>query len=183
VFARAGNAGDSRRKIRQMITNAQKQLFLKLKRSQYAYLRSLSDVGLVDLEDIDAIISQIVQDRLGLGEEFLREAKGLSPQSDITRRVMISHCYYTQYHAARAVILHVHRQDCDGHDQLPVEIEKVLGTGPTDVLKRLRDKRNQVMYEPYVDLDLLADVTAALTESEGFLNACKTLLRKRGLNV
>ncbi len=166
-----------------MITDAQKQLFLKLKRSQYAYLRSLSDVGLVALEDIDAIISQIVQDRLGLGEEFLREAKGLSPQSDITRRVIISHCYYAQYHAARATILHVHRQDCTSHDQLPIEIEKVLGTGPTDVLKRLRDKRNLVTYEPYTDLNLSVEATTALTEAENFLSSCKTLLRKRGLKV
>ena len=56
--------------------------------------------------------------------------------------------YYAQYHAARAVILHVHHQDCDSHDQLPIEIEKMLGTGPTDVLKRLRDKRNQVCRQP-----------------------------------
>ena len=166
-----------------MITDAQKQLFLKLKRSQYAYLRSLSDVGLVSLKDIDAIISQIVQDRLGLGEEFLREAKGMSPQSNITRRVIISHCYYAQYHVARAMIFHVHRQDCDSHEQLSIEVEKVLGAGPTDVLKRLRNKRNQITYEPYVDLDLSAEVTTALTESESFLNACKTLLRKRGLKV
>ena len=47
-----------------MITDAQKQFFLKLKRSQYAYLRGLSDVGRVDLEDIEAIIVQIVRDRL-----------------------------------------------------------------------------------------------------------------------
>ena len=91
--------------------------------------------------------------------------------------------YYAQYHAARAVILHVHHQDCDSPDQLPIEIEKVLGTGPTDVLMRLRDKRNQVTYEPYVDLDLSAEVTVALTESESFLNSCKTLLRRRGLSV
>jgi uncharacterized protein (UPF0332 family) len=101
----------------------------------------------------------------------------------VEQRLVISHSYYAQYHTARALILHVHRFDCDYHEQLPIEVEKTLDQAHAKTLIFWRDRRNEATYNPYLDFDLAPVAASAPAAAEQFVTDCKDLLRKRGVSI
>jgi uncharacterized protein (UPF0332 family) len=165
------------------MTLEQQKLLSTIMRANYAWLRQLAAVGLVDIQQIDAVITDVVRARMQLARGLLAEGKRIKSQSQVTQRQIISLVYYCQYHAARAVVLHVHRFDCDSHEQLPVEIEKILGKATQDSLTHWRKMRNKADYEPFIDFDLKREAGNALEAAATFVRTCRGFLKKRGVKL
>ena len=82
-----------------------KMLISRITASEHAYLRKLHDAGILKFEDIKRVIDEVVVDRFKLARELFRCAGQMAQTTDGLRRRIISTCYYSQYHACRAIIL------------------------------------------------------------------------------
>jgi uncharacterized protein (UPF0332 family) len=153
---------------------------VRIKKSEYVFLRRLHDAGLVDIAKVDAAIAEVVWARMRLGMDLLREA-ALSRDRDGGRpaRRALSMCYYGAYHCARALVLYVKKFDCDSHAELPGEVGKIV-KGAKELLVRLRGLRNAADYDPYPGQNPEAEVPAAFSEALGFMEACYEMLPDRG---
>jgi uncharacterized protein (UPF0332 family) len=159
-----------------------KRLLSRMTAAEHAYLRKLADAGLVDFAAVEAVINEIVADRIGLAREFLQQARSFGLATPGSQRRTISACYYTQYHAGRAVLLFSEKVDRDDHDKMPKFLETVFpGRAIGRALDQMRTRRRSVDYDPYLDFDLAAESRDALNTANTFLEACEAFLKAAGV--
>jgi len=161
----------------------QKQLLSRIKPSENDYLRKLAGVGFVDIAQIDAVINEVVADRMRLARQILDGAKSIGLASDMAQRKTVSACYYSQYHAARAVVLFVDRVDRDDHEKLPNHMDKIFPrTTIGGSLSTMLDRRRCVDYDPYLStFDLAAESAGMVAQTEAFLQPIEAFLRAAGV--
>lgn len=135
-----------------MASDASKKLLEKVTQSQYALLRSLTDTETLDAKWLEDAVASIVKDRFALARGFIKAARLLARDKDsLVRRGAVSRAYYGAYHAARATLFAIERQDQDDHDQLSRRVDHLVGVqhGAGNTLKELRQLRNEADYSPY----------------------------------
>jgi uncharacterized protein (UPF0332 family) len=105
-------------------------------------------------------------------------------ESDVAQRRVISACYYSQFHAARAIVLFHDKVDYSDHKELPKRIEAVLpGRGLSSFLQVWLEIRRTADYDPYPEFDPNSEAQRALTETEQFLNASGAFLKTAGVAI
>lgn len=135
-----------------MVSDPSKKLLEKVTRSQYALLRSLTDGQTLDARWLEDAVTSLVSDRFALARGFIKAARILAKSTDsLVRRGAVSRAYYGAYHAARATVLAIKRQDQDDHEALIREVDHLIGAEHRvgDTLKELRYLRNEADYSPY----------------------------------
>jgi uncharacterized protein (UPF0332 family) len=160
-----------------------KMLLSRLSSSEHGYLRKLAEAGLIDFPSIEAVIKEVVADRFRLARQLLDLAKAGST-TGVSGRRLISTCYYSMFHACRAVILLHGYVDRNDHEKMPQEIEKVLpGVGLSAVLEAMVSRRRCADYDPYIDFDPAPEAAAAITSAETMLSALEAFLNTAGVTL
>jgi uncharacterized protein (UPF0332 family) len=173
-----------------MPTRSRHKRLEKLSQPQYALLRDLTDEAAVDAATLEALVNQLVADRLALSDSLRQAAEILLTSANpVVRRSGISRAYYAAYHAARAMVFLVHHRDEDRHEALPAEIDKLLGEGNGETLKELKRLRNEFDYSPYPgpntearydEAEIDAVINAALGQAMAFIQQLAAFRAARG---
>ena len=108
----------------------------RLTPSQGILLYRLIDLGYLTNAQVNELINRLVGDRFAKAMDYLAFAQQLDTGTPLHRPHIISRCYYTMFHAARALVLHVRRTDIDDHERLSVALGHVLGTYYDDLLSQ-----------------------------------------------
>ena len=135
-----------------MASDTSKKRLEKMTSSQYALLRSLTDVETLDARWLENAVGSMVRDRFALAQGFIKAARVLAKDKDsLVRRGAVSRAYYGAYHAARATFFAIKRHDQDNHGALINEVDKLIGAehGAGNRLNELRFLRDEADYSPY----------------------------------
>lgn len=151
--------------------------------SQSALLHRLVDLGYLTRAQVDQLINRLVSDRFAKARAYLTFAQALDVHLTENQPHIISRGYYAMYHAARALILHVRRNDVDNHNRLPTFLGQVLGTDYENLLVQWRRRRNMIDYSPYAPTDLANQATTVLVDADLLLTASGDYLRNRGVSL
>ncbi len=166
------------------VTDVQKRLFCRITAVELAYLHKLKDAGLIDFAHVEAVIAEAVVDRMRLARQLYEHAKSFGTSTDAGQRRTVSVCYYSEYHAARAVVLFNDKVDRDDHNKMPKNLERIFpGTGVGSALAAMLTARRNVDYDPYLTFDLATESATALPNTDAFLKSCETFLRAAGVNL
>ncbi|MFQ6063595.1 MAG: hypothetical protein ACE5J9_10540 [Methanosarcinales archaeon] len=84
---------------------------------KWGLIERLGEGGLLNIEDVKAVVQDLANTRMTVAEEYLLAAKILL-ENNIHDRSVISRAYYGMYHAVRAVVYIKMRLD------IPLEIDK-----------------------------------------------------------
>jgi uncharacterized protein (UPF0332 family) len=137
---------------------------------------------------IEQLRLQAAADRYGLAASFLREARRLNGKSARMYRFAVSRCYYSMYHAMRAVVYVVYGgDDFEEHRALPANAPPDLNNQAvwSNALKNARERRNAADYDPYPKSDAAwqTDASSLQTQARDFLREVKFYLRGKGCTI
>jgi len=134
----------------------------------YGQLRLLAGLGAVDLALIDPIIFEQVAERLGKADERLADARALLHAG----RPLAAICaaYYVAYHAARAAVFAIAKDDVAWKEDLEKAIRRLLGDADAASLAGLRKARNAAEYHPQAGFsDPASEAPRCIEEAERLL--------------
>ncbi|MFQ6072663.1 MAG: HEPN domain-containing protein [Methanosarcinales archaeon] len=121
---------------------------------KWGLIERLGEGGLLNIEDVKAVVQDLANTRMTVAEEYFEAAKILL-ENNIHDRSVISRAYYGMYHAVRAVIYIRARLDVPEHKKLIKKFKKVLIRESKDytsstIVEDWRMRRNWYEYNPLV---------------------------------
>lgn len=125
------------------------------------------------------MLDHSVRDRIELARQYLAFAQSIALASECHGRQVISRSYYAMHHAARAVVFAVTRQDITSHEGVIREIRRRLGEHAADLLERQLNLCNDVEYEVYPRVTVMALSQEACEVAAEFITDCETSLTRR----
>ena len=98
----------------------------------------------------------------------------------VSRRQIISRCYYCMHHVARAVLLFTENAETTTHREVIGKIRRLVGIRVSNTLNEWLNWRTQVDYNPSLASTFETEAILACIEAQGFLDTMKNYLRTQG---
>lgn len=147
---------------------------------EWGLLVYLSEIGIIDLDDVKAAMKDVANYRIVFAEKMLNKAQKLMADES-TDRLIINRSYYCMYHAARASAYVQMQLDVAKHQLLIAKFKKRLmrtfnDIKLSDTMDAMRMNRNECDYNPSAAITTeLCD--SAVNDAETILKHVKILWR------
>jgi len=160
-------------------TTELKRWISKLTAQKYGFIKDLANHSLMTLDEIDSLISELVAERMNLSHQYFEFATDIQPDSSLLCRQIISRCYYSMHHAARAVIFATRRGDLTSHEKVIKAIGKLFGSDMADLLLEQLNVRNTVEYELFAPDDIRELAKKSVNKAREFIKKCDLYIKER----
>ena len=160
-------------------TTKLKRWISKLSAQKYGFIKDLVSHSLMTLDEVDGLISELVAERMNLSHQYFEFATSIQPDSSLLCRQIISRCYYSMHHAARAVIFATRRGDLTSHEKVIKAIGKLLGNDMADLLFEQLNVRNTVEYELFAPDDIRKLAKKSVNKAREFIKKCDLYIKER----